>query len=118
MAKDQRFVEKMSPIAGKSGQRASRPARHGRARGALRFGEEADANEADRFRLTLYAAACLELAYHRSLLLASLDAELRAAGRALSVPLLGAAACVGGIRIRLTGFVRITDGPEARARVG
>jgi hypothetical protein len=38
--------------------------------GRLRFGEEADANEADPFRLTLYAAACLELAYHRSLLLA------------------------------------------------
>ena len=47
-----RIVEKLSPIAGKFGQRASRPARHGRARGALRFGEEADANEADRFRLS------------------------------------------------------------------
>ncbi len=44
------------------------------------------------FRLTLYDAAYLELAYRRSLPLASLDDELRAAGRALGVPLLGAAA--------------------------
>ena len=42
---------------------------------------------ADRFRLTVYDAAYLELAHRRSL-----DEELRAAGRALGVPLLGAAA--------------------------
>lgn len=47
---------------------------------------------ADRFRLTLYDAAYLELAHRRSLPLASLDEELRAAGRALGVPLLGVAA--------------------------
>jgi predicted nucleic acid-binding protein len=47
---------------------------------------------ADRFRLTLYDAAYLELAHRRSLPLATLDEELRAAGRALSVPLLGGAA--------------------------
>jgi predicted nucleic acid-binding protein len=47
---------------------------------------------ADRFRLTLYDAAYLELAHRRSLPLASLDEELRAAGRALGVALLGAAA--------------------------
>jgi predicted nucleic acid-binding protein len=47
---------------------------------------------ADRFQLTLYDAAYLELAHRRSLPLASLDEELRAAGRALGVPLLGAAA--------------------------
>ena len=47
---------------------------------------------ADRFRLTLYNAAYLELAHRRSLPLASLDEELRAAGRALGIPLLGAAA--------------------------
>jgi predicted nucleic acid-binding protein len=47
---------------------------------------------ADRFRLTLYDAAYLELAHRRSLPLASLDEELRAAGRALGIPLLGAAA--------------------------
>jgi predicted nucleic acid-binding protein len=46
---------------------------------------------ADRFRLTLYDAAYLELAHRRSLPLASLDKELRDAGRALGVPLLGAA---------------------------
>ncbi len=46
---------------------------------------------ADRFRLTLYDAAYLELAHRRSLPLASLDEELRAAGRALDVPLLGIA---------------------------
>lgn len=44
---------------------------------------------ADRFHLTLYDAAYLELAHRRSLPLASLDEELRAAGRALGVPLLG-----------------------------
>jgi predicted nucleic acid-binding protein len=47
---------------------------------------------ADRFQLTLYDAAYLELAHRRSLPLASLDADLRDAGRALGVPLLGAAA--------------------------
>jgi predicted nucleic acid-binding protein len=46
---------------------------------------------ADRFRLTLYDAAYLVLAHRRSLPLASLDKELRDAGRALGVPLLGAA---------------------------
>lgn len=48
-------------------------------------------NLADRFRLT-YDAAYLELAHRRSLPLASLDQELRAAGRALAVPLLVGAA--------------------------
>jgi hypothetical protein len=47
---------------------------------------------ADRFQLTLYDAAYLELAHRRSLPLASLDADLRDAGRALGFPLLGAAA--------------------------
>ncbi len=47
---------------------------------------------ADRFRLTLYDAAYLELAHRSSLPLASLDEELRAAGRTLGIPLLGAAA--------------------------
>lgn len=46
---------------------------------------------ADRFGLTLYDAAYLELAHRRSLPLASLDEELCAAGRTLGVPLLGAA---------------------------
>jgi predicted nucleic acid-binding protein len=46
---------------------------------------------ADRFRLTFYDAAYLELAHRRSPPLASLDEELRAAGRALGIPLLGAA---------------------------
>jgi predicted nucleic acid-binding protein len=44
---------------------------------------------ADRFRLTLYDAAYLELAQRRQLPLASLDNELRAAGQMLGVPLLG-----------------------------
>src|SRR4029077_3607813 len=47
---------------------------------------------ADRFRLTLYAAAYLELANRSSLPLASLDEELRTAGRALGVPVFGTAA--------------------------
>jgi predicted nucleic acid-binding protein len=47
-------------------------------------------NLADRFRLTLYDAAYLELAHRRSLPLASLDEELCIAGRALGVTLLGA----------------------------
>jgi predicted nucleic acid-binding protein len=46
---------------------------------------------ADRFRLTLYDAAYLELAHRSSLPLASLDEELCAAGRALGVPVLGTA---------------------------
>jgi predicted nucleic acid-binding protein len=41
----------------------------------------------DRFRLTLYDAAYLELAQRRQLPLASLDNELRAAGQMLGVPL-------------------------------
>ncbi|HEY1259079.1 MAG TPA: type II toxin-antitoxin system VapC family toxin [Stellaceae bacterium] len=45
---------------------------------------------ADHFHLTLYDAAYLELARRCSLPLATLDEELRAAGRALGVPLLGA----------------------------
>jgi predicted nucleic acid-binding protein len=45
---------------------------------------------ADRFGLTLYDAAYLELAHRRSVPLATLDEELRAAGRALNLPLLGA----------------------------
>ncbi len=44
---------------------------------------------ADRFHLTLYDAAYLELAQRRSLPLASLDEELRAAARGLDVPLIG-----------------------------
>jgi predicted nucleic acid-binding protein len=47
---------------------------------------------ADRFRLTLYDATYLELAQRASLPLASLDAELGVAARALGVPLLGARA--------------------------
>jgi predicted nucleic acid-binding protein len=45
---------------------------------------------ADRFRLTLYDACYLELALRRHLPLASLDGDLRAAARALNIPLLGA----------------------------
>ncbi len=44
---------------------------------------------ADRFALTLYDAAYLEIAVRCSVPLASLDQELRAAGEALGVPLLG-----------------------------
>jgi len=47
---------------------------------------------AERFGLTVYDAAYLELAQRRSLPLATLDEPLRAAGHALGVPLLGAAA--------------------------
>ena len=47
---------------------------------------------ADRFRLTLYDAAYLELAHRSSLPLASLDEELRVAGRALGVPVFGTVA--------------------------
>jgi predicted nucleic acid-binding protein len=44
---------------------------------------------ADRFRLTAYDAVYLELAQRRQLPLASLDEELRRAGAALGVTLLG-----------------------------
>jgi predicted nucleic acid-binding protein len=44
---------------------------------------------AERFSLTLYDAAYLELAQRRSLPLATLDQELRAAAPALSIALLG-----------------------------
>jgi predicted nucleic acid-binding protein len=44
---------------------------------------------ADRFRLTLYDAAYLELARRRALPLATLDGPLRAAGEALGVPISG-----------------------------
>jgi len=44
---------------------------------------------AERYRLTLYDAAYLELARRRGLPLATLDQELRAAGSALGVSLLG-----------------------------
>jgi predicted nucleic acid-binding protein len=45
---------------------------------------------AERFSLTLYDAAYLELAQRRSLPLATLDKELRAAAPALNIALLGA----------------------------
>jgi len=44
---------------------------------------------ADRFRLTVYDAAYLELAQRRTLPLATLDEELRVSGTALGIPLLG-----------------------------
>lgn len=44
---------------------------------------------ADRFRLTAYDAAYLELAQRRSLALATLDRDLIAAARAISVEVLG-----------------------------
>lgn len=44
---------------------------------------------AERFRLTLYDAAYLELAHRKRLSLASLDQDLRKAGAALGVTLLG-----------------------------
>ena len=44
-------------------------------------------NMADRFQLTVYDAAYLELAERRTLPLATLDAELRAAAKALGVRL-------------------------------
>ncbi|MGC2412921.1 MAG: type II toxin-antitoxin system VapC family toxin [Stellaceae bacterium] len=47
---------------------------------------------ADRFRLTLYDAVYLELAQRRSLPLASLDKDLRAAAPLLGLTLLGTAA--------------------------
>ena len=56
------------------------------------YGWTTTLNLADRFGLTLYDAAYLELAHRRSLPLASLNEELFAASRTLGVPLLGAAA--------------------------
>lgn len=44
---------------------------------------------AARHRLTIYGAACLELAQRLKLPLATLDAELRAAAEALGIELLG-----------------------------
>jgi predicted nucleic acid-binding protein len=44
---------------------------------------------ADRYRLTIYDACYLELAQRRSLPLATLGAELRAAAQALGIPLRG-----------------------------
>jgi len=44
---------------------------------------------AERFGLTLYGAAYIELASRRILPIATLDAEMRAAGRALGLRLLG-----------------------------
>ena len=44
---------------------------------------------ADRFRLTLYDAAYLELANRRSLPLASLDGPLCRAARDLGIPVIG-----------------------------
>ena len=44
---------------------------------------------ADRFRLTLYDAAYLELAQRRALPLATLDFDLRKAGEALEIPVSG-----------------------------
>jgi predicted nucleic acid-binding protein len=55
-----------------------------------RFAWTATLQLADRFRLTLYDAAYLELAQRRSLPLATLDRALRAAAPVLGVPLLGA----------------------------
>jgi predicted nucleic acid-binding protein len=46
-------------------------------------------NLADRFGLTLYDAAYLELAVRRQVPLATLDNELRSAGAALGIRLLG-----------------------------
>ena len=44
----------------------------------------------ERFGLTLYDAAYVELAQRRSLPLATLDRDMRAAAHALAIPLLGA----------------------------
>ena len=46
---------------------------------------------ADRFRLTIYDAAYLELAHRQSLPLATLDSDLRRAAKAVGVSLLGVA---------------------------
>jgi len=48
------------------------------------------ADLAERYKLTPYDAAYLELALRRQLPLATLDKDLRAAGRKLGVDLLGA----------------------------
>ena len=61
---------------------------------------------ADRFRLTLYDAAYLELAQRSSLPLASLDAELGSAARALGVPLLGVGA---GVDPKQTRIAMVTN---------
>jgi len=45
---------------------------------------------ADRFRLTVYDAAYVELAGRRGLPLATLDQDMRAAGAALGLRLMGA----------------------------
>lgn len=50
---------------------------------------QATSQLAHRFRLTLYDAAYLELALRKNLSLATLDRDLRAAGDALGVTLLG-----------------------------
>ena len=44
---------------------------------------------ADRFQLTVYDAAYLELAQRRNLPLATLDRELRVAAKSLGLPLMG-----------------------------
>jgi len=46
---------------------------------------------ADRFRLTMYDAAYLELAHRQSLPLATLDSDLRRAAKAVGISLLGIA---------------------------
>ena len=53
---------------------------------------EAIAQLAERFRLTTYDAAYLELAHRRRLPLASLDQDLRAAAVAMKIDTLGVAA--------------------------
>ena len=53
---------------------------------------EATARLAERFRLTIYGAAYLELAQRRRLPLASLDQDLRAAALAMNIDTLGVAA--------------------------
>ena len=53
------------------------------------FASTATLRLADRFGLTIYDAAYLELAHRRRAPLASLDRELDDAGRALGVPMLG-----------------------------
>jgi predicted nucleic acid-binding protein len=62
----------------------------------IRIDSETDAQSwgltlelADRFRLTVYDAAYVELAYRRKLPLATLDGQMRAAGDALGLRLLG-----------------------------
>ncbi len=52
---------------------------------------EATAHLAERFRLTIYDAAYLELAQRRRLPLASLDHDLRAAAVAMNIDTLGVA---------------------------